>query len=311
MKKLLAAVGTVCLLAACSTPKIDGSDEKTFKNSLQNISESLSAEENQRFQAAYLVLAREFVRNEMGKIFAAVFSGEDVSEISSPEQKFYDQLNGKDYKQITQEADVIMQHQIKEEKLALSNTVTKLEQEQDLALQSKKVLAEIKITKADFYSQIKEYARRMGWTNDAFKEHIVKFDIYNGTTEPISSVTLKGSITKLERSIPFFEGTFTASFPGGLEPKEKQHFIGELSNWSDWANAHKPKGSVLSLQAVEAYGANNRLLWKDSFGQDKEEELTRAKARLHNLTDAEHNWYKTYAQDFQEWKNDLPPWAQN
>lgn len=310
MKKLVLALFTASLLAACSAPKIDGSNEEAFKQSLQKISASLSPDEKQKFQAAYLVLAGEFVRNEMGKLFAAAFSGQDISHMASPEQAFFAQLNGKDYRQITEEADAVMLAQINAEKETLTKTIGRLKKEQALSRQSRKMLADIKISNAEFYSKLSESARRLGWTADTFKEHVVQFDIYNGTPEAISFIVLNGKITLPERTIPFFEGTLTASFPGGIEPKEKQHFKGKLNSWSEWAKAQNPQGSVLSLEVTEAYGAKDRLLWKNSFSSKQEEELAQAEAKLTQLTQSGRDWYAAYAQELQNWQADLPPWAQ-
>ena len=307
-KNLFITVFATFLLFACSSPKIDGTNEDAFKSSIQKISDSLSDANKQKFQTAYLVVAADFLRGEIGKVFVAAFAGQDMSDAPHPAQAFYSKMHGKDYKQIIEEADAIMRPKMQQDKEELTSLVTDLEAAKEQSLQGKGMLSKIKISNANLYSALSKSAREFGWTDDIFREHFIEFDIYNGTPEAISSLRLTGTITVQGRSIPYFEGKLNVGFPGGLEPEEKQHFKTEFNRWHDWAKAPKPKGSVLSLQAIEAYGAKDRPLWKNSFTDKEEEKLSKAKEKLQQIEQAGNDWYAVYGTEIQEDLAAYPSW---
>ncbi len=308
MKNLLTFV-LILLLGACSSPKIDGTNEETFKKSIQHISDSLSSSDREKFQLACLALAGDFFRNEIGKIFIAAFAGKDMSDAPNPEQAFYSKLNGKDYKQIITEADAIMLPKMQQDKEELTSLVKKLEEQLAQSLQSKEKISHITISNPKFYSKFNKTAQELGWSNPIFRDYFVEFDIDNGTSEAISSILLNGTIEMPGRTIPCFEGKINALFPGGLEPLEKQHFISRLNRWSDWAEAQNPKGSVLILKILEVYGAKNRLLWRDNFTEQEGKQLFAVKEKLQKMEQSGNDWYSVYKEEIQETMQDFSQWV--
>ncbi|WP_294612413.1 DUF6694 family lipoprotein [uncultured Gilliamella sp.] len=53
MKKLIIILISLTLLTACGEKKLDGSSPESLKNSMQEISKSLSAEDQKAFQQAF------------------------------------------------------------------------------------------------------------------------------------------------------------------------------------------------------------------------------------------------------------------
>ena len=103
MKKLIIILISLTLLTACGEKKLDGSSPESLKNSVQEISKSLSGEEQKAFQQAIvkISIATAFeTKGDEAKIQEAIknkLDGKTVAEVIKIAEKVENPLNKLDW----------------------------------------------------------------------------------------------------------------------------------------------------------------------------------------------------------------------
>ena len=130
------------------------------------------------------------------------------------------------------------------------------------AAQTEALLQSVIVTRSKFYYQESRY----------LTEPVIAFTIENTTPVPIKKIFLHGRLQTPGRAIPWVDESFNYSFPGGLEPGEKQQLSLAPSSFGAWGKVPKKvvAGAVLDLKVVAIEDAADRRIGGQSIDDSKE-----------------------------------------
>jgi len=93
-------------------------------------------------------------------------------------------------------------------------------------------------------------------------EATIVLTVQNGTAHPIRRAMFHGRVVSPGRSVPWIEGDFNYSIPGGLEPGEKTTWRLTPSMFQGrWTSVRAPSDSRMEVRTVGLEGPDGEPLW--------------------------------------------------
>jgi hypothetical protein len=227
-------------LVSC-TKKIDATTEETYNQSLKSIKESLSGNEIEKLQIAFMIIGFnkvEFTDVLKGKVFDA------ESTMKS--------LHGMTYDDILNYAENIKQEKAEKEKSKAKSEI------KELLLKKKEGESKVKFLDSVAVLKSKLYER-----TDFMREVGLELEVQNNSSKAISRIFFRGVVTSKGREIPWVSEEFNYIFSGGIEPKEKVKANLNVT-FSGFANRDIPKNAIFTATVFKVYGANEILLADES-----------------------------------------------
>jgi hypothetical protein len=227
------------MLAACASPKIDGSSPEKFQESTKAVRESLSPDKRAKFDAAIT----QFVFSAAGNAFT---SGGTPDQMESGLAHTLDGLT----------ADGV---------IARADSVTAARQ----AEQRKQALAEIAELKARRAGTDSGTAKLRGFSvvssrfhlerDYGMKQPVIDLTVRNGTSSPVARAYFRGVVASPGRSVPWISDDFTYDINGGLEPGETATWHLSPNPFSGWGTT-VPADAVLTVETVKLEGLNETVI---------------------------------------------------
>jgi len=271
MKKLIAMLILVTLVAGCGDKKVDSSTDETLKSSIEAVKSSLNEEKKKEFEDAIQALAF----SEIGNIFEAAANPDGM------QRKIKDKLNGKTADEIIAEGNrIIAERKKKEKEQALNeieeiNTkIAELEQKRSAAENAKEDLKKFNVVRSRFYFQKSSF----------MEEAIIELTVKNQTQHAVSRAYFQGVLASPGRSVPWVQDSFNYKISGGLEPGEQVTWKLSPNMFGEWSKAPKDrKDMVLTVSVTRIDGADEKPIYDSEFSKWDKEKLEELNERLIEL----------------------------
>jgi len=271
MKKLIAMLILVTLVAGCGDKKVDSSTDETLKSSIEAVKSSLNEEKKKEFEDAIQALAF----SEIGNIFEAAANPDGM------QRKIKDKLNGKTADEIIAEGNrIIAERKKKEKEQALNeieeiNTkIAELEQKRSAAENAKEDLKKFNVVRSRFYFQKSSF----------MEEAVIELTVKNQTQHAVSRAYFQGVLASPGRSVPWVQDSFNYKISGGLEPGEQVTWKLSPNMFGEWSKAPKDrKDMVLTVSVTRIDGADEKPIYDSEFSKWDKEKLEELNERLIEL----------------------------
>ena len=271
MKKLIAMLILVTLVAGCGDKKVDSSTDETLKSSIEAVKSSLNEEKKKEFEDAIQALAF----SEIGNILEAAANPDGM------QRKIKDKLNGKTADEIIAEGNrIIAERKKKEKEQALNeieeiNTkIAELEQKRSAAENAKEDLKKYNVVRSRFYFQKSSF----------MEEAVIELTVKNQTQHAVSRAYFQGVLASPGRSVPWVQDSFNYKISGGLEPGEQVTWKLSPNMFGEWSKAPKDrKDMVLTVSVTRIDGADEKPIYDSEFSKWDKEKLEELNERLIEL----------------------------
>lgn len=256
MKRLTMLGIAAVLLAGCSEPRFDGTDEASVKASSEKIAAKLDPEDRVRFQSALQTIV--FADVDLGKIMSGEQTGESlVSGV-------YAAIDGKTADEIILKADQIKAEREARERAQALAEIKELLDKEASAEAAKVELAKFVVERSRFYQRKSDYSFR--------PEPIIELVINNGTDHAVSRAYFKGTIASPGRAVPWLVESFNYAISGGLEPGETADLSLAPNSYSEWGSVRAPEDAVFTVEVIKLDGADGESLF-DASGLTEREKV--------------------------------------
>jgi len=177
-------------------------------------------------------------------------------------------INGKTADEIIAYADKIKkEREIKEREQCLQE-IQELKKRKQTAEEHRKELTKFEIIRSRLYK-----------INGVFgEEAVIEISVINNTPYPISRVYFMGTLSSIERTIPWHKESFSYEIPGGLEPNEKANWRLSPNMFSNWNEVQAPRDAIFTAEVLRLDGANGENLFSSQEFSEED------KKRLQELT---------------------------
>jgi hypothetical protein len=209
IRTLLLAIVSSLLLAGCSEPKIDTTTKESAERSIQDVRESLPPEKRDEFQTI------------VGQAAVAGFMQSALTGVQPSPEALFAAFHGMTGEEAIAHAKKVKADQ--EAKMAEARAASRREELAELEAQVSKREAQLEAAKMIRVTsfRVNEIERRyLG------SDYAIAADIFNGTREPLKSVSVQVRLKDPGRSVPWYEGQYALSPPGGIEPGETASYQG-------------------------------------------------------------------------------------
>jgi len=275
MRYATIATAAVCLLfAGCSEPRVDGTDEESFKASVKKVKDGLSDERRQKFDDAVTVITTDAI----GLGLDGSLDGESNG---ATEQTIYETLDGMTASEIIAKGDSIQSARdsvqaardsikaARKRKEAIEE-IRELEQKRKEAKQARQKLEEFRVKRARFRKIDREFRG---------EQAIISLTVENGTSEAISRVYFEGTYKTPDRSVPWHSGTFNYEIPGGLEPGEEATWNLRPNSFGEWGQMEERSDAVFTAEPYKLDGPEGELLYAAEFNEKDAKRLKELKGQ--------------------------------
>lgn len=249
MRRLIALTVLAATLSGCGEPKIDGSSEQAFKESIAKVAKSLPEDQRKKFSSDVTLLAFQGI--DFGEVLRGKQSPEDASG------NLVASLNGMTAGQVSEKADEVRRQRAQKEKDQARLEIQELEKKKAQFDASKLSLAKFEISKSRYYKEAQEYSYR--------EQPVIELSVINNTGAAVSRAYFKGTISSPDRSVPWLVDDFNYEISGGVEPGEKKEWRLAPNQFSDWGKVNPPKDALFTVQVMRLDGADGKPL----FGGDE------------------------------------------
>lgn len=253
------------LLIGCS-PKIDGSDDEAFEESLDEITESLPEEEREAFKeaAGYLMIS-----GVGDALFDTEMDDDDVA------RDMRERLDGMTAQEVISQAEVA---KAEAEEREAKRRAERKEREREQAQQELGELKELRQKSKDIREELAmfdvERSRfRMESREFSGDQPIIELTVHNGTNHAISRAYFKGVLSTPGRSVPWLEETFNYSIRGGLEPGESAEWELSPNRYSEWGRVEEIDDMVFTVEVTRLDGPDGDAILQDNFTERDERRL--------------------------------------
>lgn len=215
---------------------IDASTEDSFNSSVEEIRNTLSDEEREKFDsatAAYLISSMMEGRSilEIGNL-----SDEQLDVVVAEARSG---LDGKSAEDVigaadSQDAENVTPSQASEEESTASNDL----------------LEKFVIESANFFFRDSGYS----------KSPVIELKVTNNTGEAVSQAYFHGVLISPNRSVPWVDESFNYSIAGGIEPGETLEWRLAPNQFGAWGNTSIPDDAVLNIEVTRLNGADGQPL---------------------------------------------------
>ena len=254
LMRVLVASLLAMSIAACSGPTLDMSTEESAKESMKKVRDSLPADKQAEFQGAVMLVTMS------GVDIAALMGGKEGAEKAITSGK--DALDGKNAEEVIALAQQIAASREAKKRDAALQEIAELEEKQAAAQKAMEELRKIEVSRARFYYRERQYLR---------PTPVIEITVKNGTEHAVSRLYFRGVIASAGRSVPWHNGEFNYSIPGGMEPGETQELALEPNMFGDWARVEAPDDAVFTVTVERADGADEKPLYDASVLSSREE----------------------------------------
>ena len=261
---LVASVHLV--LAGCSDPSIDASDDESFKTSIESMRGSLPESKRSEFDKA--VMAVSFGQMEVSDLFGA------AANPALMESRAKQSLDGKTADQVFALAEQIrVEREAREREQALAE-IGELEDKRNKSAAAREELRRFEVLRSRFYKREQQFGR---------EEPVIDITVRNGTEHAISRVYFEGTIASPERSVPWLSDTFNYSISGGLEPGEEASWSLAPNMFSDWGKVDAPVDAVFTVAVQRLDGPGGDAIFDSrEFSEYDEKRLSELKRKSSN-----------------------------
>lgn len=245
MRRIVAITVLAAALSGCGEPKIDGSSDQAFKESIAKVSKGLTEDQRAKFKSDMMLLAFQGV--DFGKVLQGKAKPEDMSE------NMKSGLDGMTASQVSAKADQVRKEREEKERIQAVSEIADLQRKKAQSDTAKTSLMKFSVEKSRFYKQKQEYGFR--------DQPVIEMTVVNGTGEPVSHAYFKGTISSPGRSVPWLVDEFNYSISGGIEPGEKKEWRLAPNQFSDWGKVDAPKDALFTVEVVRLDGADGKPLF--------------------------------------------------
>ena len=230
------------IIPGCSEQKVDASSDKSMKESVQKIRNSLTETKRKKFDEAIRLIALSQIN--LKDLLAQNATGSSTTEI-----KMRESLNGKTGEQIIAEADRIRDERKERELKQASEEINELEKKKNNAENAREELKKFQIIRSRFYKENKKHLGR---------QPIIEISVKNGLEQPISRAYFEGTLASPNRSIPWLKKAFNYSISGGLEPGEEATWSLAPNMFSEWGSTEIPGDAVFTVTVEKVDGPDDK-----------------------------------------------------
>jgi hypothetical protein len=245
------------IIAGCSEPTIDGSNEDSIQQSIEQVRTSLPESEQDAFDEAVQILA--FSQIDFSDIMSAG-AGLESGE-SALLSKMGSAIDGKTGQQIIAEAERI---RIEREERARAQALTEIDEltaKQEEARKAEQAMARFEVVRSRFYKQEQQYMS---------DQPIIELTVRNGTVVPISRAYFEGTLASPGRSVPWLKETFNYGISGGLEPGEEATWSLAPNPYSEWGTVDVPDDAILTVTVRKLDGADGEPIFDSTIFSERE-----------------------------------------
>lgn len=259
MRKLILCLTFIALTLTACSKKIDTSTDETMKSSVEEIKNSLSEEKKEEFTSALQLVMMSNLN------LGDVLSGD--TDVDKSLSNIKDKLDGKSADDIIQLAEDIRAENERKKKEQAKIEIQELLQKKEKAKKDRIALQKFEVKRSRFY-------KRKSGTYYVTEEPIIELTVLNGTNHPVSRAYFTGTLTSLDRSIPWIKDDFNYTISGGLEPGEEVTWYLAPNTFSDWGDVDAPKDAILTVETNQIDGPNEETLYSvNAFGEKEQERL--------------------------------------
>lgn len=245
MRRFIALTLLAGALAGCGEPKIDGSSEEAFKESIAEVAKKLPEDQRSKFSSDVMLLA--FQGMDIGHVLQGKKKPDDISG------DMITALNGMTAQQVSNKADQVRKERAERERQQALSEIAELIKKKDQSEAAKSSLKKFEVQKSRFYKQAQEYSFR--------DQPIIELTVSNGTGVAVSRAYFRGAISSPGRSVPWLVDDFNYSISGGIEPGETKSWRLAPNQFSDWGKVEPPKDALFTVEVVQLDGADGKTLF--------------------------------------------------
>jgi len=255
MKTKIFFLLTLIFFIVCSQPKIDTSSDEKMRNSIDEVKKTLSIEKREKFEESLqLIILEGFGLQNLISENGNIKSDLEVKK----------SINGKTADEIIAYADKIKkEREIKEREQCLQE-IQELKKRKQIAEEHRKEITKFEISRSRFYKSEGTFG----------EEAVIEISVINNTSYPISRVYFMGTLSSIERTIPWHKESFNYEIPGGLEPNEIANWRLSPNMFSDWNEVQAPRDAIFTVEVIQLDGANGEKLFSSQdFSEEDEKRL--------------------------------------
>lgn len=243
------------ILSGCGEPTIDAHSEKSFKASTVAIRNSLSNEDQIKFDEAMEVIV--FNSIELNTILPLT----DTGLAYSKSEKLMNIFDGMSVQDVIKEAgNILRQHKILVKSRALAE-IRQLERKRDNALKARKELDKFPVVESRFIKKHYKYTGR---------RPVIKLSVVNWTEHSISKIDFTATLTSGNRRSPWLVSNFEYQIPGGIQPGSDGDWSLALNIFGDWGEIEAPADSTLTVKINRLDGSDGTPLYSTAVFSDSD-----------------------------------------
>lgn len=242
MYKWIIACIVVLTLSGCGEKTIDASDDKSLKDSLSDISNSLSEDKLKEFNEAIKIVMFKDLDLKNFMFNSKVGGALELSKAKS-------NLDNKSADEIINEAKAIKLKRQKEQKVKLKADIEKLEEDKKSAQFLQDEIDKIKILSANFNPKKERY----------YSHTDVYCSIQNNSKYTISYIEFNAELRTDDRKVAWYSTTVFTSIAGGLNPNENKDL--EMNVRRYWDRTKYPTDVYLVMTIKSIYDENKKRIY--------------------------------------------------
>lgn len=254
----------IIFLAGCSGQKeIDASSDKALTKSIEQIKDSLSPEDKEKFEDALTIVALGGIEN--------FFDLANISFTDAAKKA----LHGKTAQEIISEAETLQKKHRVAQKKQIMEEIAELEAKKEKADLAALELKKFKIVRSRFYFSDSRF----------LEEPVIELTVQNNTKHAVARAYFHGVLATPGRSVPWVEDDFNYIISGGLEPGESATWELAPNMFGDWGRAPKDrKDMILTVHTVRIDGAgDNPIIYDSEYSDYDKERLAELQEKLKDL----------------------------
>jgi hypothetical protein len=239
LRTVLVATVSIVLMATlvgCSEPTLDSDN---MDASMQEVRESLPAEQEEEFEEAWGLVAMEAMGGSLN-------------------------VDGMTATDVIDRAEEIRAEREREAREEAHQEIRELREQREAAMEAREKLEAFEVERSRYYMQ----ERRFGGD-----QPIVEMTVTNGTDHAVSRAYFEGVVTVPDREVPFIDESFNYGISGGIEPGETQTWELAPNQFSEWGTVDYRDDMVLTVETTRIDDANEDPLFEADWGEREEERL--------------------------------------
>lgn len=265
MKRYLVASVVAMVLAGCGPATLDGSSNEAMQESTKAVKESLSAQEQARFEASLQTILMDRAMPGGSALAAArMDSGQAAADLMR-------ELDGKSAEQVIAMADSILAERRARELVQMQEEIQELTAKKEKADQAKLELEKFEVIRSRFRMQEQRFGS---------PKPVIELTVRNGTDVAISRAYFVGTIASPGRAVPWLKEEFNYPIRGGLEPGEEVSWSLTPNMFSSWGNVNAPDDAVLTVEVLRLDGPDGEPAFDSRFSERDAARLDLLQKRL-------------------------------